>query len=139
VFNPEPLAPFMDFFVIGDGEDVIARDRRAFAGSRARPAPKLEALAKIEGVYVPALYPFETLPDGRIVPALDAPKIRKRITRDLDGATFPTEYIVPFTQQVHDRVEPRGPARLHPGLPLLPGRHGHAPGARAQLENGSTS
>jgi len=44
------------------------------------------------------------LEDGRIVPALDGPMIRKRLVDDLDGAKFPTNYIVPFTQQVHDRI-----------------------------------
>lgn len=105
VFNPEPLAPFMDFFVIGDGEDAIvevAETLRNCQGSTR--SEKLAALSKVEGVYVPALYPFETLPDGRILPKEDAPKIVKRVTKDLDGAAFPTNYIVPFTQQVHDRA-----------------------------------
>lgn len=105
VFNPEPIAPFMDFFVIGDGEDAIAEIARLLRRLKGRSrADKLAALSMLEGVYVPALYPFETLPDGRILPAVDAPPIRKRITRDLDGATFPVDYIVPFTQQVHDRI-----------------------------------
>lgn len=105
VFNPEPLAPFMDFFVIGDGEDAIvevAQALRAAKGLSRRE--KLEALSQISGVYVPQLYPFETLPDGRILPKEDAPKIVKRIVKDLDGAAFPVNYIVPYTQQVHDRV-----------------------------------
>ena len=103
VFNPEPLAPFMDFFVIGDGEDIVLDIAAALRAHRGREA-RLDALAKIEGVYVPARYPFDTLPDGQILPALDAPKIRKRTTRDLNGATFPVNYIVPFTEQVHDRI-----------------------------------
>ncbi len=105
VFNPEPLAPFMDFFVIGDGEDAILEicDVLSKLKGKTRKA-KLFALSLIEGVYVPALYPFETLADGRIVPVEGAPKIRKRITKDLNGATFPVNYIVPFTKQVHDRL-----------------------------------
>jgi radical SAM family uncharacterized protein/radical SAM-linked protein len=103
VFNPEPLAPFMDFFVIGDGEDVVLEIAHALRTHRDRDA-RLRALAAIEGVYVPALYPFEVLGDGQILPRVDAPKIRKRTTRSLDGATFPVQYIVPFTEQVHDRI-----------------------------------
>jgi radical SAM-linked protein len=61
-------------------------------------------LAKLEGIYVPALYPMDIMPDGQILPAVDGPKIRKRVVDNLDAATFPTNYIVPFTQQVHDRV-----------------------------------
>jgi len=105
VFNPEPLAPFMDFFVIGDGEEIvieIAALLRRLKGAPRRE--KLLALSAVEGVYVPSLYPMERLPDGRILPAVGAPKIRKRTTPDLDAATFPTDYIVPYTQQVHDRV-----------------------------------
>ncbi|MBW2253776.1 MAG: TIGR03960 family B12-binding radical SAM protein, partial [Deltaproteobacteria bacterium] len=105
VFNPEPLAPFMDFFVIGDGEEAIVEICEVLRRNKGRPrADKLLALSGLEGVYVPALYPFETLPDGRILPQQGAPRIRKRITRSLDAAPFPTEYLVPFTQQVHDRV-----------------------------------
>lgn len=105
VFNPEPLAPFMDFFVIGDGEDAVLEIAHVLRDVKGLPrAEKLAALALLEGVYVPALYPFETMPDGQILPVESAPKIRKRLTRDLDGATFPTDYIVPFTKQVHDRI-----------------------------------
>lgn len=103
VFNPEPLAPFMDFFVIGDGEDIVLEIAAALRAHRGREA-RLDALAQIEGVYVPARYPFETLPDGQILPLVGAPKIRKRTTRDLNGSTFPVNYIVPFTEQVHDRI-----------------------------------
>lgn len=105
VFNPEPIAPFMDFFVIGDGEDAILEIVQLLRRLKGRPRrDRLEALALLKGVYVPSLYPFETLPDGRILPVEGAPKITKRITRDLNGATFPVDYIVPFTQQVHDRI-----------------------------------
>ena len=105
VFNPEPLSPFIDFFVIGEGEDAIveiAEVMRAHLGETRSEI--LEALAKLDGVYVPTLYPFETLPDGRILPKEDVPPIVKRTVQDLDGARFPTNYIVPFTQQVHDRI-----------------------------------
>lgn len=105
VFNPEPLAPFMDFFVIGDGEDAIMEIAQLMRRTLGQPRrARLEALAQLEGVYVPALYPFEVTEEGRVLPMEGAPKIRKRLTRDLNGATFPTNYIVPFTQQVHDRI-----------------------------------
>ena len=105
VFNPEPLAPFIDFFVIGDGEDAVREMMETLRPLRNAPKrEKLEALAKLEGFYVPVLYPFETLPDGRILPKEDAPKIVKRTVADLDGATFPTDYIVPSTELVHDGI-----------------------------------
>ena len=105
VFNPEPIAPFIDFFVIGDGEDVVIEIAEVMRRMKGRPRKaRLLAMSMLEGIYVPELYPFETLESGAIVPKLDAPPIRKRLAKDLDGATFPTDYIVPFTQQVHDRV-----------------------------------
>ncbi len=105
VFNPEPIAPFMDFFVMGDGESAVVdlgNLLKAMKGASRRD--KLMAISHLEGFYVPELYPMELLPDGRILPPVDGPKIRKRTTPDLNGATFPVDYIVPFTQQVHDRV-----------------------------------
>ncbi len=103
VFNPEPLVPFIDFFVIGDGEDAMVEIAEVFLRIPDR-AGRLLALSKIEGIYVPALYPTDVLPDGTVLPSESAPKIRKRIARDLNAATFPVDYIVPFTQQVHDRI-----------------------------------
>ncbi|MBI4558077.1 MAG: TIGR03960 family B12-binding radical SAM protein [Candidatus Hydrogenedentes bacterium] len=105
VFNPEPLAPFIDFFLIGDGEDAIVELADLMRGMRDKSRrEKLKAVSVLPGFYVPELYPFETLSDGRILPKENAPKIVKRLVQDLDGATFPTDYIVPYTQQVHDRV-----------------------------------
>ena len=105
VFNPEPIAPFMDFFVIGDGEDAIVEIVELLRAMKGRTRDeRLDALAKLEGVYVPARYPFYEAEDGQILPDPDAPKIVKRLTKDLNGSTFPTDYIVPYTQQVHDRV-----------------------------------
>jgi radical SAM family uncharacterized protein/radical SAM-linked protein len=103
VFNPEPLAPFVDFFVFGDGEDVIVEIAEVFDKVKGR-ANRLRALADLEGVYVPALFPMEQLDDGRILPVVGAPPVRKRIARTLDGSKFPVDYIVPFTRQVHDRI-----------------------------------
>ncbi|MDG1480461.1 MAG: TIGR03960 family B12-binding radical SAM protein [Myxococcota bacterium] len=103
VFNPEPLVAFMDFFVVGDGEDAMVEIAQVFLDHTDRES-RLLALSKLEGIYVPSLYPTEVMADGRIFPSATAPKIRKRIARDLNAATFPVDYIVPFTQQVHDRI-----------------------------------
>ena len=104
-FNPEPLASFMDFFVIGDGEEAVVEVADLLRGMRAAPrAERLEAVSRIEGVYVPALYATEELPDGRVLPRAGGPRVTKRVVADLDVAAFPTNYIVPYTQQVHDRI-----------------------------------
>lgn len=102
-FNPEPLADFMDAFAIGDGEDVVLEIAAAIRETQGRPrAERLRRLAGIEGVYAPALYDTHALPDGTVIPA--GPTVRRRVVTDLDAAPFPANYIVPFTQQVHDRL-----------------------------------
>jgi radical SAM family uncharacterized protein/radical SAM-linked protein len=104
-YNPEPLAPFLDFFVIGDGEEAVVEVVDALRPLRHAPRrQRLEAVTGLHGVYVPELYPMETLPNGQIVPVGGAPKIVRRVVRDLDGAKFPERYLVPFTQLVHDGV-----------------------------------
>ena len=101
-YNPEPLAPFMDFFVVGDGEDAITEIAHCLLRHKNTPRLKrLEALAEIEGVYAPALYPAATQDDGAILPLLDK-KIRARFAASLNDAFFPTRMITPFAQMIHD-------------------------------------
>ncbi|HAZ62063.1 MAG TPA: TIGR03960 family radical SAM protein, partial [Armatimonadetes bacterium] len=103
VYNPEPLAPFIDAFVIGEGEEVVLELATAVAAGGGRDAV-LDRLARIEGLYVPARYPEPIEVGGWLVAPPDAPRIRKRLVTDLDRADYPTAQIVPFTEQVHDRV-----------------------------------
>lgn len=94
--NPEPMAPFFDFFAMGDGEEAIVEIAETGRGMRGRPrAELLEAMSALRGVYVPALY-------AKGKPG--APKVVRRIAADLDSAEFPAEYIVPYAQLVHDRI-----------------------------------
>ena len=106
VFNPEPLTDFIDAFVIGDGEDVVLEIAAALRDTQGAPRDvKLSRLATIPGIYVPAHYPeFIPLEDGTLVPPPDAPRITKRNVADLNQVPFPTDYIVPFTKQIHDRI-----------------------------------
>ncbi|MGE5472868.1 MAG: TIGR03960 family B12-binding radical SAM protein [Ignavibacteriales bacterium] len=111
-YNPEPLAEIVDFFVMGEGEEVINEIMDAYASwkdSKGERAEFLRSLAKISGVYVPLLYNIEYNPDGTIktfepinesVPA----KVEKRIIKDLDKVFYPDKVIVPYTQIVHDRI-----------------------------------
>jgi radical SAM family uncharacterized protein/radical SAM-linked protein len=104
-FNPEPLAPFIDFFVIGDGEEVIveiAESLRASKGKTRRE--KLEILSHLKGIYVPELYPTTTGKAGEILPIQDGPKIERRVINSLNQSPFPVKYIVPFTQLIHDGI-----------------------------------
>ena len=102
-YNPEPLAPFIDFFVIGDGEEVVVEIAECLRRHRGQSRKAvLEALAGIEGIYVPALYPVKEYDDGRIVPDPAHGLIRSRLVKNLDAAPFPTDYITPYVQLVHD-------------------------------------
>ena len=109
--NPEPMAPFMDLFVIGEGEEMNNELLELLHTAKLEEWSKeqfLKAAAQIEGVYVPSLYDITYNEDGTVeqISAHDgAPvNVTKRIVRDLDAAPFPTNPIVPSTEVVQDRV-----------------------------------
>lgn len=111
VCNPEPLADFFDIFVLGEGEEVNLELIDLYWEMKQQGASRLEYLrraAQIEGVYVPRFYHFTYKEDGTIdkVEASDgAPEIvHKRIIRDFDKVYYPENFVVPFTEIVHDRV-----------------------------------
>ena len=109
--NAEPMAPFMDLFVVGEGEEMnnellaLLRQAKTEGWDKAR---FLRAAADIEGVYVPSLYDVSYNADGTVaaITPLDGVKARvtKRIVVDLDSAPYPTAPIVPSTEVVHDRI-----------------------------------
>ncbi len=109
-FNPEPLADFVDFFSLGEGEDSTVEIVSLYDKAKAEGWSKeqfLLAVSKIPGVYVPSFYRHEYNEDGTlraVIPLNGAPEVvTKRIVEDLDHAFFPTEMIVPSTEIVHDR------------------------------------
>jgi len=109
--NPEPLADFVDFFCIGEGEEITVEVVKLYDLAKAEQWSKerfLRAVAKIEGVYVPSLYEHHYDAAGKlskIVPQDGAPqRVTKRIIKDLDKAYYPTNTIVPSTEIVHDRT-----------------------------------
>lgn len=109
--NPEPLADFVDLFVIGDGEEVIHELIDAYqAGQRSGAArhEQLRRLAEIKGVYAPSLFEVSYNDDGSIarIDASRAPSasIERRVIWDLNQAPWPVEPVVPFTRVVHERV-----------------------------------
>lgn len=111
-FNPEPIADFIDAFVIGEGEEVLNELIDAYKTARANNLDRqqmLVSLAQIQGIYVPALYGVEYYEDGRVksvtpnspeVPA----EVYKRLLKDVDSAPYPSRPIVPSIEVVHDRV-----------------------------------
>ncbi len=110
-FNPEPLADFVDFFSLGEGEESTVEIISLYDKAKQESWSKeqfLQEAAKIDGVYVPSFYRHEYNEDGTlaaIVPLNGAPKtITKRIIENLDKSYYPTKMIVPSTEIVHDRA-----------------------------------
>jgi len=109
--NPEPMADFIDFFVIGDGEEVLPELLDSFRDWKreGKGAPKKELLhqvATIPGIYVPSLYQVKYQADGifkSITPtvAQAKPTIQRRIVTKLPPP--PTKPVVPYIEVVHDR------------------------------------
>ncbi len=110
-FNPEPLADFVDFFSIGEGEDITVEILSLYDKAKRAAWSKEEFLnevSKISGVYVPSFYTPVYNRDGTLASVTvreGAPEtVTKRIIEDLDSAYFPTKMIVPSTEIVHDRA-----------------------------------
>lgn len=111
-YNPEPLASFFDFFVIGDGEEVLPEILETYRswkkkGLRKRESFLLEA-ALIPGIYVPSLYQ-DHYEDGKFAAIEPLAKeaslpVHKRVVNDLEHAIFPECFVVPYMEVVHDRA-----------------------------------
>ncbi|MBW4720844.1 TIGR03960 family B12-binding radical SAM protein [Saccharothrix obliqua] len=113
-FNPEPVAPFIDAAVLGDGEEAVLEITDLVRAWKAEGRPGgrdeiLTRLAETGGVYVPRFYDVEYLPDGRIqrvVPNRERVPYRvfKRTTMDLDAWPYPKQPLVPLAESVHERM-----------------------------------
>ncbi len=111
VYNAEPMADFLDFCVVGEGEDMNVEVLECYRSAKRRGLTRHEFLLevmKIPGVYVPSFYRHTYNPDGTLAaiePLYGAPEtVTKRIVQDMDNAWYPTEDIIPSTQIVHDRT-----------------------------------
>lgn len=109
--NPEPMAPFFDLMIIGEGEEVNNEVLVLFRQAQQAGWSKtqfLETAAKIRGVLIPSFYVPHWNPDGTLhdlTPTHGAPaRVTKRIIQDLDACYYPIDPIVPSTEIVHDRV-----------------------------------
>ncbi|MCX6504929.1 MAG: TIGR03960 family B12-binding radical SAM protein [Actinobacteria bacterium] len=111
-FNPEPLADFVDAFVMGEGEEVVGEMTEVLRGWKANKKCNREGvlreLASIPGVYVPSLY--EVAYDGphivEIKPLYPGvpERIEKRTVSDLGDWPYPKNQLVPVMEVVHDRL-----------------------------------
>jgi radical SAM family uncharacterized protein len=109
-YNPEPLYDIADFFVIGEGEEIINEILDVFKLYKGKSKKEfLKAVSKIEGIYVPSFYEVSYNEDGTIKKFQpiynDIPKkIKKRIITNLDDSIYPDKLIVPYIEIVHDRI-----------------------------------
>ncbi len=111
-YNPEPLAPFIDIFYIGEGEvsydEIFDRYRAWKASGRDRESFLIEML-KVPGLYIPRFYEVTYNADGTIKERVslhpEAPeKIKKVVVTNVDEAFYPETQVIPWIQAVHDRA-----------------------------------
>ena len=114
VFNPEPLADFIDFAVIGEGEEVMHEVMECYKawkrnGRQGGRQGFLSEVVKIKGIYVPSFYEVSYNEDNTVAAVRpireDAPAtVEKRVVMDMNTIDFPDAPIVPFGEIVHDRI-----------------------------------
>ena len=111
-YSAEALAPFADFFQLGEGEEMMNECMDCYREWKEKNLPRSEFLkmvSKIEGIYVPSFYDVKYNADGTvksIEPINDEvpPTVKKRVVEDLDNVYYPDNIIVPFIEIVHDRI-----------------------------------
>ena len=111
VCNPEPLADFFDLFILGEGEEVNLELMDLYLEYKKKGGTRnefLRAAAQIPGIYVPSFYHFSYNED-RTIKAVETSEnapavVQKRIISDFDKVYYPDNFVVPFTEIVHDRV-----------------------------------
>jgi radical SAM family uncharacterized protein len=113
-FNPEPLADFIDLFVLGEGEEVILELLTLYQtikreNNNFHKENFLKEAAQIPGIYVPKFYRPAYLEDGTIREVRgvlpNVPEtVYKRVVENFSEAEFPKETLVPNTEAIHDRV-----------------------------------
>lgn len=109
--NGEPIADFIDIFMLGDGEETTVQLVDLIRKHKKLGSPKIELLrevAQLKGFYVPAFYDVEYKEDGTIKSVTNketAPeKAVKAIVEDMDKVYYPESFVVPSIEVVHDRV-----------------------------------
>lgn len=111
-YSSEAIADFADFYMLGEGEEVMIEVMDAYREWKKRGGTRFEFLKEISqigGIYVPSFYEISYNDDGT-VKAIDTkydfvPKtVKKRIIADMDKVFYPDRIIVPFGEIVHDRI-----------------------------------
>lgn len=114
VYNPEPIADFFDFAVVGEGEELLCEVMAAYktwkkAGKPGGRQAFLEIVSKIQGIYVPSYYEPQYDENGMFTGIKKLKEdaqfpVYKRVVRDMNSVDFPDSPIVPFGEIVHDRI-----------------------------------
>ena len=140
-FNPEPVADFLDAVVPGDGEEIVLAISEVVREWKAegRPGGRDELLRRLAvggGVYVPRFYDVTYAADGQIEAVVpNRPgipfRVRKQTLMDLDAWPYPAKPAGAAGRDGARAVLGGDLPRLHPRLPVLPGRDDHPAGARA--------
>jgi radical SAM family uncharacterized protein len=108
--NPEPMADFIDFFYIGDGEVSLDAVLDAYGLHKKRGGKKVDFLREIaglDGIYVPAFYDASYDAEGLLASFVpNTPAAPKRVKRAFlpELGFFPERMIVPWVEAVHNRV-----------------------------------
>ena len=111
-YNPEPLAPFFDAFLLGDGEEAVLEIADTVltwkqAGTNDKVA-LLEKLSAIKGIYIPSFFDVSYHDNGEIDTIIPLKagynKVHRRFLADLETASFPDQPVIPFLKTIHDRV-----------------------------------
>ena len=107
-YNPEPMADFIDAFVIGEGEEIIVEIARVVQAMRdATREDQLRALARLQGLYVPRFYDVEYNPDGTVASiSSNMPEAPNRVLKRIVPVLPPpfTGFLVPNIDTVHNRA-----------------------------------
>lgn len=108
-YNPEPIADFFDFFVIGEGEDIITEIAGLIKNHQGTKFELLEKAAEIKGIYVPSFYDVDYDDKGAFLSIHPKKEtyptfIEKCTVNSLDDSYFPVDPPVPFTEIIHDRI-----------------------------------
>lgn len=104
--NPLPMAPFMDFFVIGDGEEVVIKILEVLKQFKLENRGKewfLSKINKFDGVYVPSDYKFYYYDNGTVKKIEPDLKVKKATVKDLDNYRIVTSPVIANIKPVHDR------------------------------------
>ncbi len=101
--NPEPLADFIDIFVIGDGEESMQELAKLKMACKSK-SEFLQKATQIQGVYVPALVDVNYKENGQIESFSIKEPIKKALVKNLDTAEFPQVQAVPNCESVFDRA-----------------------------------